>query len=181
MARSAGNIQIKREYLLAFFRGLFLLLAALGVAGACDAAPTPYTVSVDGVAYELSSVKTTYSGNEAMFQNMPWWGDATLAGGVLSAFIDKYPNTTVSGGFSDRYITGISSSTQVGVLFFISPGTKITTTANFTDEYDYVLGTALTSVPEIDGDNLAQLVLVLGTLWLLLGVARRGHGDTPAA
>jgi hypothetical protein len=69
----------------------------------------------------------------------------------------------------------------VGVLFFISPSTKIPTTANFTDQYDYVLGTALTSVPEIDGDNLAQLVLVLGTLWLLLGVARRGDGDTPAA
>lgn len=166
---------------MAIFRGLLPFLVALGSAGACHAAPTPYTVTVCGVTSALSSTTTTYSGNGATFQNTPWWGDKALAEDVLDAFIQDYPGTTVGGGSSDRYIFGINSATQVDVLFFIPPSTKITTTANFTAEYDYVIGTFVTPVPEIDGAFLAQLTLVLGTLWLVFGVGRRGDGEAPGA
>jgi hypothetical protein len=126
------------------------------------------TVNVEGLTYELSSIKTTYSGNEATFQNTPWWGDLALAEEILKAFVAQYPNTTVSGGSFDRYIYGVSSSTQVNVLFFINPDTKILTTANFTDNYDYVVGTILTSVPEINAGALSQVFLILFALWLVV-------------
>jgi hypothetical protein len=41
-----------------------------------------------------------------------------------------------------------------------------------------VTATEVTLAPEIDG---AVLALVLGTLWLVFGVGRRGDGETPAA
>ncbi len=65
------------------FRGLLLATLFFGAQGAIAAGPIQVTVG--GKVYVLTSEGYTYTGNEALFQAQPWWGNPALAASITNA------------------------------------------------------------------------------------------------
>lgn len=168
-------------FLLGFEEPASFTRAVRGWHGRSSAAPgrtETVDVAVDGVTYRLNVFNASYRNNESTIQDTPWWGNGDLAQSVATKVQSDFG--TLEGTFNFfAYGENSENSSLLDTYRIAASGTIASSPATFT-ENSYVLGSEVgpPPVPEIDGAVLAQLALVLGTLWLVFGAGRRGDDET---
>ncbi len=153
--------------------------AALGLSVMCLPAPAlAVDVTVGGVTYTLTSVNTSYNTDVALLESQPWWGDAALAGQIITQLLlDGGTASDIGEPLVDFAIDlGGTVPGPVTVESVSGGGGPISGDLNPASFFDYATATIAggpAAVPKIDGAALSKALFVLFGLWAWL-MSRRG-------
>ena len=158
---------------------VFLLAVTLLLSNTDDAKAV--TIDILGINYEilLTPTGTSFLDFQTEIMASPWWGNpgvaATAAGDFLTATGGDFGLTA---GTSDAvFFAHTHTAATVFLRLIVESGSAIDTStgeaALSATTVAYAYAVAVPSVPEVDGNALAQMLMVLFVGYLLLRVRRR--------
>lgn len=121
-----------------------------------------YTATVNGTAYNFSTITGSFESNYNLLSSQPWFGDFDAANQFVTAVWDNLGGTANFGEVGPFF----AWETSDGFFSFQAFATDNVISSYYTVEGLYTFAVA-TAVPELDGSMLAQaLALLVATAFL---------------